>query len=336
MKPAATTVGVDLGGTKIRVALVTMRGEVTDHVEAPVPSPPHTEAVMDRIAELVRQLEDRNEREERDVGIGAAGQIAAGSGVVRFAPNLDWHDVPLRDGVAGRLDRRVVVDGDVRAATRGEWRFGAGRGCDDLVCVFVGTGVGGGIVAGGRLLSGATNTAGEIGHVPVELSGATCHCGSHGCLESLAGGRAIGERARAAIATRQEVGALLLRLAGGDVGAVTAATVATAHGLGDPLARSLVADAGRALAAGLAGVVNLLNPARLVLGGGLIAGLPELSERIERGIGLRALATPGGQVEVVTAELGDDAVAIGAATAAAEASGAVDRPSAPAAGKETS
>jgi glucokinase len=315
-----TAIGVDLGGTKIRTALVGGDGTVRDHEETPTPSPPDADEVMDRIAAAVRTLEERNGTGKRSVGVGAAGQVSPDDGIVLFAPNLDWHDVPLRNGLAARLDARVAVDGDVRAATRGEWRYGAGRGCDELVCVFVGTGVGGGIVSAGRLLTGAGNTAGEVGHVPVALDGPICHCGSRGCLESLAGGRSIGERARAAVKARPKTGSLLLELVEGDVGAITAETVAEAHGRGDPLAGSLVEEAARALAVGMVGVVNLLNPARLILGGGLIAGLPELVERIAAEIRLRALAAPASHVEVVVAALGDDAVTIGAAALAAAGS----------------
>jgi glucokinase len=132
-------------------------------------------------------------------GSGSAGQIDPEHGMVRFAPNLGWHNVPFQSDLAGALGLPVVVTNDVRAATWGEWLHGAGKGCNDLVCLFIGTGIGGGVVSGGKMLSGCSNTAGEVGHMIINLHGPPCSCGSRGCFEALAGGWAIARQAREAV-----------------------------------------------------------------------------------------------------------------------------------------
>ncbi len=317
--------GLDLGGTKILAALVDGSGRIRDRGEVPTPAAEGPDAVIERMAAAARELHDRAPAEVVGVGVGAAGQIEADSGVVRFSPNLDWHEVPLRERLAALLERPVVVSSDVRAATLGEWAHGAGRGCDDLLCVLAGTGVGGGIVSGGRLLAGANNSAGEVGHTPVAFHGPICTCGSQGCLEALAGGWAIAERARAAAARRPDAGRALLRLAGGDPAAITARTVAQAHRQHDPLAGSLVDEVAEALIAGLTTLVNVLGPARVVLGGGVVEGLPELIARCEAGIRRRALPAATDGLRVVPAALGEEAVAIGAAALARRTFGAGHR-----------
>jgi glucokinase len=198
----------------------------------------------------------------------------------------------------------------------GEWLHGAGQGCDDLICLFVGTGVGGGIVSGGHMLSGCSNTAGELGHIPVDLNGPDCHCGNHGCLEAHAGGWAIARRAREAIARDPEAGARLLQMAGGQPDDVTARIVAQAAHQGDPLAQKLVDEVAEALIAGAVGLVNAFNPCRLILGGGVMEGLPELLDRIDQGLRQRALAAARDPLRVLPAQLHNDAGVVGAAALA--------------------
>lgn len=320
MNDRAGTIGIDLGGTKILAAFVDRDGRIRDRSERATPTDDGPDAVIDQMLDLTQSLlREAGAGGAGAVGVGAAGQISRRGGVVRFSPNLGWHDVPLGERLTDALDRPVVVSSDVRAATVGEWRHGAGRGCDDLVCVLVGTGVGGSIVSGGHLLTGDRNSAGEIGHGPVALHGPVCHCGSHGCLEALAGGWAIAERARAAASTRSAEGGRLVTLADGDASAITARTVAEACAEGDPLATSVMDEAVEALIAGLTMAVNLLGPRRIVLGGGVVEGMPGMVRRVEAGIHRRALPVAVEEIEVMMAALGDEAVALGAATMARDA-----------------
>ena len=199
-------IGVDLGGTKVEVAQVDSAGQVRQRLRRPTDVRDGPAAVEAEIVAAVRELRQAVDAPPIGVGVGVAGQIEAASGAVRFAPNLGWHDVPLQADLQQALGLPVAVTNDVRAATWGEWLHGAGQGCDDLVCLFVGTGIGGGVVSGGRMLTGGSNTAGELGHMTIDLHGPPCHCGNRGCLEALAGGWAIARRAQEAIGADRSAG----------------------------------------------------------------------------------------------------------------------------------
>jgi len=309
-------VGVDLGGTKIAVALVDDRGEVLKHARYLTFVREGPEAVRDQIIAAVKEIRKGTRIRPAGIGIGVAGQIARDDGMVRFAPNLGWRNVPLGEQLRAITRLRVVVVNDVRAAAAGEWAFGAGKDCADLICMFVGTGIGGGIVTQGRMLHGCGNSAGEIGHVVVDMNGPLCHCGRRGCMEALAGGWAIAQKARDAILLDPALGTPLLRLAKGQINNVTTELVATAFRMGDPLARQLIDRAADALSVGAVSLVNAFNPCRLILGGGVVNGLPELIERVREGIRHHALVTAAESVTVVPASLGDDAGVIGAAVLA--------------------
>jgi glucokinase len=311
--------GVDLGGTKVEVARVHAAGTLIERLRRPTDVKDGVDAVEDEIVAAVRELEERAGSSPAGIGIGVAGQIEQDSGIVRFAPNLEWHDVPLQSDLSRALRLPVVVANDVRAATWGEWLHGAGQGCDDLICLFIGTGIGGGIVSGGQMLSGCSNTAGELGHIPIDLHGPECHCGNRGCLEAHAGGWAIARRAREAIAGKPEAGARLLEMAGGRPDDVTAQIVAEAAHQGDPLAQKLVDEVAEALIAGATGLVNAFNPCRLILGGGVMEGMPELLDRIDGGVRQRALAAARDPLQVLPAQLHNDAGVVGAAALALRA-----------------
>jgi glucokinase len=308
--------GVDLGGTKVEVAQVGADGTMHQRLRRPTDVKDGVQAVEDEIVQAVRELEGEIGSTPAGVGVGVAGQVEAESGVVRFAPNLDWHNVALQSDLSRALRLPVVVTNDVRAATWGEWLHGAGQGCDDLICLFVGTGIGSGIVSGGRMLSGCSNAAGEVGHVVVALNGPLCHCGNRGCLEALAGGWAIARRAREAIDAEPEAGAAMLQMAGGQPDELTGKIVAQAFHQGDPLAQKLVDEVAEALIAGATGLVNAFNPCRLILGGGVMEGLPELLDRIDEGVRRQALAAARDPLQVLPAQLHNDAGVIGAAALA--------------------
>ena len=314
-------IGVDLGGTKVEVAVVNAGGKILQRLKQPTNVETGPERIMAAIAGMVQQLQDRGPKTPpAGVGVGVAGQINAATGLVRFAPNLNWREIPFRERLQTALTLPVVVTNDVRAATWGEWRHGAGQGVQDLICLFIGTGIGGGVVSGGRMLEGCTNTAGELGHITTDLNGPSCTCGHRGCLEALAGGWAIARRAREAIRDDPTAGKAFLQAAGlkepvapEDVNAAVVAAAARAH---DPLARRLVDEVARALIAGTVSLVNAFNPCRLILGGGVMAGLPELTGRIEAGIRGAALNASSEGLEVMGARLKGDAGVVGAATLA--------------------
>jgi len=308
------TLGVDLGGTKIETALVDAAGRIVASQRRPTQPEKGPDAVIADIVACVETCLGEAGKATQSLGVGVAGQLDR-TGTLRFSPNLGWRNVSLKVKLEDALDILVVIDNDVRAATRGEWRHGAGQGVNDLVCLFVGTGIGGGVVSGGRILEGCSNTAGELGHMTIVADGRRCHCPNRGCLEAYAGGWAIAERAQEAVGADLQAGQRLVALAG-DIKQISAATVSQACSDGDPLARHLVEETAQYLAAGVVGIINAFNPCLLVLGGGVIQGRPEYVSEVERVVRENALQAAVQGLRIVMAALGDKAGVIGAAALA--------------------
>ena len=307
-------VGVDLGGTKVQVALVRADGHVLASERRATGADRGPHAVIATIADAVNDMvRDRGGHRVAGIGVGVAGQVDPEEGIVRFAPNLKWRDVPLRDRLSLATSLPVRVLNDVQAATYGEWAFGAGRGVRDLVCLFVGTGVGGGAVVAGRLASGAAGSAGEFGHTTIALGGRRCRCGNYGCVEAYAGGWAIGERAISAAVGGDERAVTMLRLAGGEPEEITARVVAEAAKAGDPLAHEIVEEVARALGACAVNIVNAFNPGVLLMGGGVLEGLPGLMDSVEAAVRRYALPSAAKAVRVLATTLHEEAGAVGAA-----------------------
>jgi glucokinase len=310
------TIGVDIGGTKIDVAHVDQHGQVQDHVLVATDVKGGYKAVVSQIGKAIQELILRAKSKPLGVGVGMAGQIAPDTGLVLFAPNLNWRNVPLQSDLQNIIKLPVVVTNDVRAATWGEWYHGEGKGCQDLVCLFIGTGVGGGIVSGGKMLTGNNNTAGELGHMVISINGPLCSCGNHGCLEAFAGGRFIGKRAQELAKADPKSGAMLLKLAGGNVDAINAKAVAEAYHSQDPLGLKIIEEVRIALIAGSVNIVNILNPRLLILGGGIINGFPELVSEVEKGVKAQALTAATSSLQVLPTKIQENIGAIGAATLA--------------------
>lgn len=313
----APVLGVDVGGSKIEMALIGADSTVlarlrtaTDRTLGPA------QFVVD-LANAARREFGEQLGGARAVGIGVAAQVDTTRGWLHFAPNLGWRDVPLGALAESAFRLPIVLTNDVRAATAGEWRHGAGRGCSELTCFFVGTGIGGGIVTGGRLVAGCAGIAGELGHLKIVAGGRRCSCGDTGCLEAYAGGWAIAQRAREAVLAAPDCAAALLRAAG-SVERIDARHVAAGYGAGDPLAVRLIEETADALGAGVASVVNALNPCRVVLGGGVTEGVPALVDLVAKRIAQTALPSAAHGLAIVPAHLGALAGAIGAAVLAAE------------------
>lgn len=310
------TLGVDLGGTKISVGLVDQKGRLLAvHKSMFYNSKKPDEVIVDIQTGANICLKEAGAEAEA-LGIGVAAQVDR-QGAVVGSQNLGWRNVPLKKKLEKQFGLPVVVTNDVNAATLGEWRFGSGKGTEDLAVIFVGTGVGGGIITDGKLLSGCSNSGGELGHITIVCEGRKCHCPNRGCLEAYAGGWAIAERAQEAVRIAPEKGQRLVSLAG-SVENVSAATVSQAYREGDVLARRVVEETGRYLAAGVVSIVNAFNPCVLVLGGGVVEGLPELLQMVKESVRRRALEANVERLEIVKAALGGNAGVIGAATLAQE------------------
>jgi glucokinase len=304
------TIGIDVGGTKTAGGVVDPSGRVLAQARTDTPADP--DRARDVLVGMVRELAAAHP--VGAVGIGVAGWVDADRATMRFAPHLPWRDEPLRDRVAAALDLPVVVENDANAAAWAEHRYGAGRaGGDPMLLVAVGTGVGGGFVAGGALLRGAHGCAGEPGHQVVVPDGRPCGCGRSGCLEQYASGEALVRSVRAG-AAGDPVAAARLRELAGDPDLITGPLVETAARAGDPLARAAFGEVGRWLGLGLANLVLLLDPGLLVIGGG-VAEAGELLLGPARECYLQVLGERGRLpvAPVRSALLGNAAAVVGAA-----------------------
>jgi len=306
------TIGVDIGGTKVAGGVVDESGQILARARVDTPAK-DAQAAEDAIVAVVEQL--RGNFDIDAVGLGIAGFVDEARSHVYFAPNLpDWHNEPVRDDVSRRLGLPVVVENDANAAAWGENRFGAGRDETDLVCVTVGTGIGGGIVIEDRLYRGRFGIGGEIGHMQVVADGRLCGCGQRGCWEQYASGNALVREARERAAESRSQATVLLRMGDGTPEMITGRHVTEAALLGDEVALAAFATVGRWLGQGMADLVAVLDPGRFIIGGGVseagdlvLRPAREGFELLLTGRDVRPVA------QVVLAELGNDAGLVGAA-----------------------
>ncbi len=307
----ALAIGVDVGGTKVAAGVVDEDGVILASTRRPTPST-SPEDVERTIAEVVAEL--RAEHEVVAVGIGAAGFVSNDRATVLFAPNLAWRDEPLRDDVAALVGLPVVVENDANAMAWGEYRFGAGRGEKHLVCVTVGTGIGGGIVLDGQLYRGRHGIGAEFGHVQVVSGGRRCGCGQHGCWEQYCSGRALLHEAREIADVQRGWGKRLLELGGGRPEGIEAQEVTTAAREGDEAALACFEEIGGWLGQGLADLAALLDPGRFVIGGGVADAGELLLGPARRTFGERLTGgTHRPHADIVAAQLGNHAGLVGAA-----------------------
>lgn len=312
------TIGIDIGGTKVAAGVVTPEGEVLRRLQRPTPS--HSPAaVEDAICEIVNEF-SRDHRIAA-VGIGAAGWVDTDQAVVRFSPHLAWRNEPLRDRIAARVQVPVLVDNDANAAAWAEYRFGAGRASRVMVCITLGTGIGGAVVMNGRLFRGRYGMAGEFGHMGVVPEGHWCPCGNRGCWEQYSSGNALVRDARALIdAKSPQAEGLLDHVENHDPALLTGPDITAAALAGHPMAVELIGDVGTWLGRGLANLAAALDPDLFVIGGGvsaagdlLVAPARAAFERSLTGRGYRPVAT------VALAHFRNDAGLIGAADLARHA-----------------
>lgn len=308
------TFGVDLGGTKMDIGMVDREGSVRSRELIKTRVKDGAEAIVQDIADVIGRLRKQEPSGKvLGVGIGMAGQINKSDGSVFFAPNLGWQNFPLQEAVSKATGLSVRVTNDVRAAAWGEWLYGAGKGANDLLCIFVGTGIGGAVVSGGKMLVGNTNAAGEVGHMTLDMHGPVCTCGNKGCFEALAGGWAIARRTRELVGADLSAGGAILELAGGKIEDITTKHMFQAYRDGLPLAIKIVDELKESLVAGVAGLVNAFNPEKLILGGGVLLGNPELIEAISVRVPTRALKISTNGLQFLAAQLKGDAGVSGAA-----------------------
>lgn len=346
-------VGVDLGGTQIRVAVL-QGAKLLSRVDLLTGEDPTPKRIIPRIYRIIQQALDYADTrfdQIAGIGFGVAGPLDSRIGVVFAPPNLPgWDHVPLRDIFKEHYDVPIFIGNDANVAALGEYMFGAGQGCKDIVYLTVSTGIGGGVIINGKIMEGSSGTAAELGHMTIDWHGKRCNCGNIGCLESIASGTAIARRANEDIAAGR--GSELLAFArtmlqhtdtvpdpsvltsqgssinehnmNGTEGLpdaassqilhVDARTVAKAAEAGIPHARSIITNAAEALGIGLVNIIHIFNPEMIILGGGLTQMGSMLMEPALRIVQERAMKVPCQSVRIVQAQLDADAGLVGAGT----------------------
>jgi glucokinase len=304
-------IGVDLGGTNLRTALVSEDGKVINRRKEATHASEGWVKVVER---LIRDIKNQRENASRiglnviGVGVGAPGVILVDKGIVVTSPNFpDWNKVPLKDLLEKELSVPVSIENDANAAALGEQWRGAGRDIKSMILLTLGTGVGGGIILDNKIWHGADGMAGEIGHMTLIPDGRACSCKNAGCLEMYASSRGIVLSYREALAT-------ISRPAGEKD--ITSEEVYQAARNGNEIAIRVMKDMGRMLGIGIANLINIFNPERIVIGGGVKEAWPLFIGAVHEEIGRRAFEVPAKRTEIVPSLLGDDAGMLGAAAVA--------------------
>jgi glucokinase len=325
-------VGIDLGGTQIRAAVLHGATRLS-RIGLLTGENPTPDRVIPRMIQAVEQaIEDAGTTLDRiaGIGVGAPGPLNSRTGVVFSPPNLPgWVDVPLSDILHEHFKLPIFVENDANAAALAEYMFGAGKGSREVVYLTISTGIGGGIIADGRIVEGIVGTAGELGHMTIDLHGPRCNCGNIGCLESISSGTAIARRANEIVAmgkgdellafalTQQEDGSANTpedsrQVARQNIVHINARVVAEAAAAGIPVARQIIMTAAEGLGVGLVNVIHIFNPELIILGGGVAQMGELLLEPARRIIEKRAMLVPRQAVRIVPAQLGTDAGLVGA------------------------
>jgi len=314
-KSELPVLAIDLGGTKIFAVIISSKGQVMAREYCLTLADEGPEAVINRIFSAIDHLLSQrniNLSQLGSISIAAAGAIDFEKGLVTSSPNLPgWHDVSLRDIVKKKYKVNTFLINDASAAALGEQHFGAGQGINNLIYLTVSTGIGGGIIINGRLYSGASGSAGEIGHTTIDVNGPRCDCGNIGCLEVLVSGTAVAKEAIRRIT--QGGRSSLIEAVGGKIENITAEEVSIAAQEGDSLASEVILKAATHLGVGLANIVNIFNPEMIIIGGGMVKMGDILLNPARRIVKERAFQLPAQAVRIVPAQLGGDAGVLGAA-----------------------
>jgi glucokinase len=302
-------IGIDIGGTNIKAGAVDYKGSILARARASTEPVAGSEAVVDKLLGLVTELKEGLQGARlKAIGFGIPGAIRFREGVVTQAPNLPaWDGLPMRQILQDRMQAPCFIDNDANAVAVGEMWVGAGSGHNHVVCLTLGTGVGGGVIIDGELLRGADGMAAELGHISVQADGPRCNCGSRGCLETYTSATGILRMFREAIS--RDPGN---PLASG-TGEITTAKIYNAAKQGSAMARDLFAEAGRALGVGMASLVDIFNPEVLIIGGGVAAAWDLLVPPAVTTMMQRAFKAPAARVKVERARLEDDAGICGSA-----------------------
>lgn len=305
------TLGIDMGGTGIKMGLVTREGKLSRTIRLPTPVHQDPEQIAASIAQQAQTLiELAKPHTVIALGVGCAGDIDPVKGLVRVSPNLRWKNVPLKALLSRSLKLPILIDNDANVAAWAAYVVEARQKVQNLLCVTVGTGVGGGLVLNGQLYHGATGSAGELGHMTLFPEGSPCPCGNQGCTERYVGAKAMSYEARHAIESGEKTS--LKKLIDKDYSNLTPHLIHKAARSGDRLAQYLWDQAGERLGITLASTVNLLNPEWIVFAGGLSRSGNFLLDPVRRTILKRSFQTPAKAVRLVISKLDQDLGMVGA------------------------
>lgn len=311
---AKYSIGIDLGGTKILTAVVDKTsGEVISSVKKKTKKEKGSDKIVNKIKKSVREVLEQSNlsiNDIDDIGLGAAGQVDREKGIIINAPNLDCSNLNIKEILDKEFNKPIFLGNDVEIATVGELFFGAGKGETDFVCIFVGTGIGSGIVQNGEIRYGSTGTAGEIGHIIVDVGGRPCGCGGCGCLEAYASRLAIEKRIIGALkkGRKSDIENYLV-----EDKPIKTSMIRKSLENKDDLVVQIVNEAADYLASGLASVINFYNPSKIILGGGLMDAVDYFYQRSIELAKIKSLPTPSVAIRFEKAKLGDFSGVIGAA-----------------------
>ena len=304
--------GIDCGGTNIKIALVKASGEIVHSALEPIDFKGTPEKVVRGMAQRIKRFLKQNKTSRiESVGMGIAGEVDQKKGIVRFSPNLGWKNVPLKDVLSKELKIPILIENDANCAAWGAYCLDAKKDCENLICLTLGTGVGGGIVLARKLYRGATGSAGEIGHMTIKYDGRMCKCGNYGCVESLIGARGLIQTAQDGLKKGlAPVLEKLLKKKGVILGPKILEEAARKN---DPYCRQIWTDAGERLGAALTNLVNIFNPERIVLCGGVSKAGNLLLTPALHTLGARAFQTPAQKVKVTVSNYDENLGVVGAA-----------------------
>ena len=306
-------IGIDIGGTKILLGIVNKNnGEILCSVKKKVRNDKAITKIIKKITEGVEELFELSKLSEEDIsliGIGIAGQVDRKNGVLISAPNLEGKNFPIKELIEDRFHIPTFIGNDVEVATLGELKFGAGINTKNFVCIFVGTGVGSGIVINGEIYKGATGTAGEIGHIIINVEGRPCNCGGNGCLEAYASRGAIEKSINGALKKgHKSVISDFLE----DDNRIRSSIIKKAVDLKDEITLQYLDEASKYLSSGIASIINFLNPEKIILGGGLTEAVDYFYEKTIKDAVKKALPVPAQKIIFEKAKLGDFSGVVGA------------------------
>jgi glucokinase len=301
--------GIDLGGTGVKLAIVNDKGKIIEQNSFPNSCPSDPDKIVRGIIYHFHQM--KNIKNLKGTGIGVAGDIDQKRGIVRFSPNLGWKNLQLKKLLKSALPQPIEIENDANAAAWGAyWLDGRGK-VDNLICLTLGTGIGGGIILNGKLYHGATGSAGEVGHIIFEPHGLRCNCGSLGCIERYLGANYLSTQAKEAVERGKSK--TILKLAKGKIEDITPQVIALAANQGDKLSKEIWQQAGERLGIVLSGVINLLNPEMIVLAGGISKAGNLLVKTLKETIKKHAFDTPVNACRIIVSKYNQNLGVVGAA-----------------------